>query len=605
MRASSPGGFPPLKWRGPRFNLPAPSEAIIHGSHPSAPGQSTVVRLLESLMETPLQRQAVDSLVMRQHLERISEPWFLNKVVAMVVAFVMALVLGTLAASGQIEALILVAVWVIAVLIIVFVRDYWWSPALIITALSLSTFAFDFRLTGLEVGMVILGLTFPVKLAMKTLWPAKPKMDAGLIYWALVTFVAVHAVVILFYNKIEGVSQLKNIVKAYYGALAPLVLYGLLIRYCNPKTVFRTGAILFWTWIFTAIVAIIVILLGVEMSELTDLRITVDYIDSVGALGFLRSTGPYLFIGAIAFWPVARSTRVRFLLGFATVLSVAATLLSSGRVAFFSCFVAGAFFAVVRKRLWLALPVFILLALTAGICTLKPDILYSLPEQVQRSLTPLNFSQQKTQIQTELGESDRWHQELRTESLNYWNQDTTSFYLGHGFKPWDDSIVFSNRGADINVDFDTMKRFAIEMGRTENSFSSVTNIFGLAGLVLYGAFLIQMAWRLWKGRRLSPEGSVERAICEFSFVNLVTYVMLAPLSGGVPGILLIYWALGVLAARPYLGVPEPAKPAPAPLFDRSRQVDTVRSAPFRGDPLADFSKRQSRFPAPRRGPAGG
>ena len=243
---------------------------------------------------TPQQRQAMDSLVMRQQLERISEPWFMNKVVAVAGAFVMAMILGSLAATGDIEALILVAVWVLAVLIIIFVRDYWWSPALIITAFSLSTYAVGFKLTGLEVGMVILGLTFPVKLAMKTLWPAKPKMDAGIFYWLLVTFVAIHAVTIFFYSKIDGVPQIKNIVKAYYGTLAPLVLYGMLNRYCDSKTVFRTGLVLFATWIVTSLAAIVVILLGIQLAPLTELRITVDYIDSEGALGFLRYTGPYL-----------------------------------------------------------------------------------------------------------------------------------------------------------------------------------------------------------------------------------------------------------------------------------------------------------------------
>jgi hypothetical protein len=527
---------------------------------------------------------------MRRQLERISEPWFMNKVVAVVGAFVMAIVLASLVASGQFDVLILVAVWVIALLVIVFVRDYWWTPAIVITALSLRTDAAGFMLTGLEVGMVIIGLTFPVKLAMKTLWPAKPKMDPGLFYWLLIAFVIIHAVVIFFYSKVDNDPGIKNIVKAYYGAIAPLILFGMLMRYCNSKTVFRTVVIVFGISIVTTIISIIVFVLGIQANELTGLRISVGFTDALTAPGFLRGTGPSLFVTAIAFWPAARSNLYRALLAFAGVLGIVATLYGGGRTYLLSCIMAGLFFAVVRRRFWLALPVTLAVALAVGICTLKPEILYALPDTFQRTLTPLNFSGEKTDVQSDTAISDQWHEELRSDSLAYWNYDTTSFFLGHGFKGWDESL------SDPSVDdFQARKLVAVQMGLTENMFSAITDVFGLAGLVLYMGFLIQLGGRLWKGRRLSPDGSVERAMCEFSFVSVVNSVVLAPLLGGVPGIGVVYWALGILAARPFLGVPDPAKPVAALSFDRSREIPSASRARFRGDPLAEFSKRHLRL----------
>jgi hypothetical protein len=535
---------------------------------------------------------------MRRQLERISEPWFMNKVVAVVGAFVMAIVLASLAASGQFEVLILVAVWVAAVLVIVFVRDYWWSPAIIVATSTLTTRAVGFNLTGLEVGLVVICLTFPVKLAMKTLWPAKPKMDPGLFYWALLAYVAIHAVVIFYYSKIEGEPGIQNIVKSYYGVLAPLVLFGLLMRYCNSRTVFPTVAIVFGIWIVTTIISIFVYIFNIQINELTALQLNVEFADAMVSPGFLRQSGPSLFVTAIAFWPVARSNPIRALLGFSGVLGIIATLYGGGRVAMFSCIVAALFFAVVRRRFWLAVPVVVGSVVTIGICTLEPDFIYSLPDTFQRALTPLNFSEQKTEVQSSVVESDRWHEELREDSLTYWNADTNSFFLGHGFKGWDQSLT----DPTIN-DFDGRKLVAIQMGLTENMFSAITNIFGLTGLILYAGLLIQLAWRSWEGRRLAPERSVARAMCEFSFVNLVTCIVLAPLLGGVPGIGLIYWVLGVLAARPYLAAPEPAASVAALPFDRSRQTLSVSSARFRGDPLAEFSKRQARGPFDRKGPA--
>jgi hypothetical protein len=547
----------------------------------------------------PLNRHSSeDSIAMRQQLERISEPWFMNKILAVIGALAFAMLLGWLAAGGQIEMLVLLAVWVSAVLVIVFVRDYWWAPALLVTAASLSTNAVGFRLTGLEVGMVVIAVTFPIKLAMKTLWPAKPKLDPGLFYWALLAFVIVHAIVIYFYSKINAEPGIKNIVKSYYGAIAPLVLYGMLIRYCDPKTVFRTVVILFGIWIVTTVIAIPVFLLGIEAPPLTELKINVDFTNADGAIGLLRWNGQSLFITAMAFWTAARSDRYRLLLVLVGALGIIATLLGGGRTCTFSCIVAGIFFAAVRRRLWLALPVIVLGAATVGICTVKPDILYSLPVTIQRSLTPFNFSETKTQAQEDVSASDEWHESLREESIPYWTQDTTSFWVGHGFKGWDEYL-----NDPSNAEIDLRRTIAIQMGGTENMFNAVTNIFGLTGLVLYGAFMLQLAVRLWKGRRLSPAGSVERAMCEYSFVNLVTCIGIAPLQGGVPNIILIYWALGVLAARRYLVEPEPAKAVPALPFDRSRQTFSAPSAPLPGNLLAEFSRRQSRLRFERKGRA--
>lgn len=527
-------------------------------------------------------------------VQRISEPWYITKVAAIAGSFVFAMVLAYLAATGQFGMLILVAVWVVSCLTIIFVRGYWWAPALVITALSLETHAVGFSLTGLEVGMVIVALTFPVKLAMKTLRPMKPKLDPGMFYWVLISFVIAHAVVILFYSKIESAPQIKNIVKSYYGTIAPLVLYGMLVRYCDPKTVFRTCVVLFAVWFCTVVISIPVILLGIESAPLTNLDISVAFTDAASATLNLRFVGPLLFIAAIAFWPAARSTPYRVLLAFAVFFGIVATLLSGGRLSFFSCLLASIFFAVTRNRIWLVLPLIMVMAIIAGILTVKPDVQFVLPEGIQRAVAPLNFSGQETVVQSTLNGSDDWHNELRSESLIYWNQDTTSFWLGHGFKSWDDSIM--NSAAGNEVDAHVWERFAVEMGRTENTFSSITNIFGLTGLLLYAGFLIQVAWRLWKARKASPESSVQRAVCEFSFVNLANFIFLAMVAGGVPDITVIYYVLGILAARPYIGIPEPATAAPAPAFDRSRELLAPASkSPMRGDPLTAFARRQSRF----------
>jgi hypothetical protein len=138
-----------------------------------------------------------------------------------------------------------------------------------------------------------------------------------------------------------------------------------------------------------------------------------------------------------------------------------------------------------------------------------------------------------------------------------------------------------------NVDIDHRIQLAIEMGYTENMFSSITNIYGVAGLVLYGGFLLHLLSMLFKGSKLSPPGSDARALCEFSLVNLLPAMILAGVMGYIPGLNLIYWGMGILAARPYLGplglnAPAPAVQPPAPVipaFARPAFASQVARAP--------------------------
>jgi len=416
-------------------------------------------------------------------------------------------------------------------------------------------------MSGLDIGVVILALTFPVKLAMKTLRKAEPEMDPGLFYWALVGFIVVHAAVILLYNKIEGVPSLKNIVKSYYSCLTPLVYYGLLVRYCHPRTIRPTVIVLFFIVLFVLAGAFVSRLLGIYVETFTSLQINLAWLDPQGVEGVLRGSGPALFIGSLAFWPNVRPGWGRVMVTLGAIVGIMGTLVSGGRLATVTCLAAGMFFAFVRGKIWVAIPCVLVAALVSGAITAIPELNYRLPEAIQRSLGPLNFSEQKTEIQSTTEGSDDWHRDLRNQSFDYWMMDTTSFWIGHGFKTWDQTLGNLRDSANA-VDREHMAELAIEMGITENMFSAITNIFGMTGLVLYGLFLGSVAWTLYKVCRIAPIGTYARALCEFSLINLLAQLLFCPFYGGVPGSYLFDWIVGLLAARSYLAVKKPAAEAP-------------------------------------------
>ena len=242
-------------------------------------------------------------------------------------------------------------------------------------------------------------------------------------------------------------------------------------------------------------------------------------------------------------------------------VGMVATLMSGGRLSFLLCVMAGVFFAVIRGKLWLCLPFLAMTAAFSAIISANPDIYFSMPQLIQRATAPFNFSIDGADTKEVLQASDDWHKVLREQSIPYWMQDTTSFWLGHGFKSWDPNIP---RGDISGFDYEHFVDLAIQMGLTENMFSSVTNIFGLAGLILYAAYMLHIAWQLYKGSRRSPVASFGRAACEFSLVLLLSYLILAPYAGYAPAFPMLYWVLGVIATREYIS--EKGKPSEAPLI---------------------------------------
>jgi hypothetical protein len=500
----------------------------------------------------------------------MSEPWSINRWIAIGVALVVAILFGSWAANAEYEYLALFSVWFVAAGVIVFVQDYWWAPVLVIGAFGLSTNVGGIPLSGLELGLAILCLTLPTKMAMKTLRKAEPVINPGFFFWLLFAYLLIHAVVIIAYNHTMGV-QLKNIVKAYYGAIVPLVFFGLVIRYCHLRTVGPTIVTLFATIFFTTCMAIIVFITGYAV-DFGDLHISISWLTALGAVSILRYNALYLFIFCFAYWPAARSNIVRICLGIAIAVSGFAVLLGGGRLSAATAMLAGVFFAIIRGKLWLALPFIIFTLGAATLVTFYPDALNSMPGTIQRALAPLNISSEQSQVQEDLTASDDWHRDLRNRSYDYWLTDINSFYFGHGYKSWDPTIDLTNADGMSEADQERLQELAIEMGLTENMFSSVTNIFGIVGIILYLCFLVQLWWTLFRGIRRSPSGTMARALCEFSLVLLTTQLLFMFIMGSAPGIWLIYWAIGVPAARLYLtgktaGAPE-SREAVLPAFAR-------------------------------------
>jgi hypothetical protein len=460
---------------------------------------------------------------------------------------VAAIYLGTLIGGSEMDELLMIGIALGMLSVLGFVGDYWWAPLLLISALTFRTNFLGFMMTGVDIGIVVLAVLLPLKIAIRRLRLAQPAIPLGRVFWALTAYLIVHAVVIILYSKFDGVP-LKNIIKAYYAVISPLVFYVLLIRYCRPSTVKPVAKWMFGMYAFVVAVSIPVILTGVRIPLIGSRHFMFDWTAADDAALAVRGYSPLLLAAAVAFWPASRSFLMKCLLLLGSVIAVLAALISAGRVTTIMCLAELVMFCFLRRKPWLMMPAVAVLAILSFAISANPNALYALPDSAHRALTPFNFSEHRTDIQNGAEVSNRWHEELRSESIPYWTSDLNSFFFGHGFKAWDESLDIP----EFTRYYDDAKRLAIQMGRTENAFNSITNVFGLVGLLLYGWLGFHLIVELRRARKVVPPSSFARALCDFSLVSVITFILFAPIAGGPPGINIIYWLLGILAARPML-----------------------------------------------------
>jgi hypothetical protein len=187
-------------------------------------------------------------------------------------------------------------------------------------------------------------------------------------------------------------------------------------------------------------------------------------------------------------------------------------------------------------------------------------------QNIQRALSIFLPADQQNDDETRTEGSNRWHEDLMHGAWNYANEDYRSMIFGKGYKGWDDSIdmnMFTYGAA-----YESAVRIAIRMGASETMFFSILPILGWIGVVLYYGLMIEILRRNLKVRKLCPEGSLSRSLCEYAFCLLLPTLLASPISGGIPAYDMIGWIIGFIAAEPYLVKAVPRKEI-SPMIQRN------------------------------------
>ena len=484
-------------------------------------------------------------------------------------AFSSALTLGSVAVLGAILAIVLghwiaeenwfllgVVVCVgLGAFLILRLRDNWWVLIPWMGAIGFSTTAPGFNLTGVDAAALLCFVIIAFRRAVGDIRPARPPITLNWVFVALTLYVLIHALMTVIYHHYDGGTQVKNVVKAYYQIAAPLLLVWLLTIYATPSSVRIAvfGMLLISVSVFC--VGCTLVYLQIDIPGLSNPLFNFDWAGA-GALGYIRWSSCGLLLVALCLSTVARSAFPKAACLLIVIVALVGAFLGGGRVALAGCLLALALWMGLRRNL---LPL-ILIAPVALVALLAinadPQILKDLPKTVQRSLTPFVLSEHRTEEQRATELSDMWHSDLRKESWDYWIESPIGVVLGHGYKGWNDSIDL--KSFTEGPLYESAKKTAIQMGRTERAFSSILVILGAVGVLLYFGLMLFLVARLWRLRLSSFPGSFSRAMCEFSLCMVLVSLVTSFHAGGVPSYPIITWFFGLLASREPSAVGAPA-----------------------------------------------
>jgi hypothetical protein len=448
---------------------------------------------------------------------------------------------------------ILTIVWVLAALT---ARHFWWIPLFISLGLGLTTAATGFKILGTDMAGLFALSCLLAMASMSQLSVKKGERNLGGFFFLTLLYVALHALFFCVGNYFGGDTQFKNIAKLYYSALVPLIFLLLMDRYAVPKGMsVALNTLIAMTLIFS-IVGSVMTLAGFSIQELSTDIASFSWASYEMAAGYLRWTVLPILMLCISLRDAKQTGTQKGFYTLAIAILFLGLLCGGGRIAMLGIIVFFVPWYGIRGKWrqvfiggWVLFIASALLFILGH--TIDAKQLESMPksfQNVQRSLSIFFPADQSENLKME--GSNAWHEDLVKGSWDYANEDMSTLVLGHGYKGWDDSINIAM--FTFGEAYDSAVKIAIRMGASETQFFSLLAIYGWVGVLLYYGFMIEMMRRYVKVRKICPQGSMARSLCEFSFCNIFVTMVISPLGGAIPSYNMIFWMIGFIAAKPYM-----------------------------------------------------
>jgi len=446
----------------------------------------------------------------------------------------------------------------IGLIAVLTIRQYWWIPLFLITAIGFST-SVGFQLRGTDLAAMLALAALLAMVCMGQLKSKHAESNLGVCFYILLLYVGAHAMLYGLQNYYSGDTQFKNIVKAYYGAFTPLVIIWLMDRYAHHRGmmgVLLTGTILS---VILAIVALVMHLTGYSLPLISGGALDFSWASAENAGGYLRWVIlPFLMLAVcmVSCRHLTPTSKLFYKVSISILIPI--NIFGGGRVALLSLMLFLLIWFGIRGK-WRKVIItgwFTMLTVIALIVmgyTVDGRTLQNMPESlknVQRAVSIFLPANQQNDDDTMTEGSNKWHEDLVKGSWDYAMKEPFTMIFGNGYKGWDDSIDMNM--FTFGAAYESAVQMAIRMGASETLFFSALAIFGWLGVVLYYAFMIELLRRSLRVTHLCPQGTMARSLCEFSFCSILVTIIVSPIGGAIPSFGMIYWMLGFTAAEPYL-----------------------------------------------------
>ena len=465
--------------------------------------------------------------------------------------------LGNSVGEGETSEIFMYLGLLLGIITVLTARGFWWIPLFIVGGLGFSTTAPGFKIQGVD---LMAGFAFACLIAMLSMGQLNAKKTSrnlGVFYFLTLMYVGLHAMIYGMENYFWGDTQFKNIAKAYYGALTPLVIIGLMDRFASIEGLKPATKWLVFLGVFCSLIALGLLFTGHSIPVISGGIMDFSWSSADGSVGYLRWVILPVMMIAVCMTDSSTGFQKIFYV-IASVILLGATAFGGGRI---SMVIIALFFLswIGIRRRWRQMIIagWLLLIGSGGLFLIGHSIdvrrLQEMPEalhNVQRALSIFLPKEARDESQLLVELSNQWHEDLVKEAWSYSKMDTRSLLFGHGFQGWDDSIDI--RKFTYGAAYDSAVTMAVKMGASETLFFSMLPIFGWVGVLLYYGFMIQMMMRAKRLIKLCPEKSMARSLCGFSFCNILVTVMVSPIGGAIPAYGMVYWMLGFIAAEPYI-----------------------------------------------------
>ena len=510
-------------------------------------------------------------------------------IVVIVIAAVLALIMGSQLAASDYRGLSLWVFIVVGVFYVVKLYEFSWQIILLLGFSGFSYFPLGFQIDAEHLSFLAAGTLAVMNISaggrkQQDVLPGSRLLKFFLISWIL------YGVAHFLYNYVSPYRpseySLRNSLKSYFSALAPAIV--LLYFMWRPSGIRFTRRSISSIGLIVAVSGLINVAFGIfllrigTVDEAANMWMTGIYIPVINAVPGIyigRLLGP---LSALVGWVLLTGdwrrerpfTRTLFSI-FLMFQGVALSLLSSGRGVIIISLAYIFIVCVLRRKIVTlvgAAAFGIVLIATANI--FSRQINQHAPMFVARSMQLLLFDKGSSALGS-IESSTDWRAELRSRAFDEWKTDNRTFFFGRSV------YVFNSADTRIRK---TMGGYyagmesALRRGATHNLTTDLLLQYGIIGLILYVGFFLALIRALWKAYSRSRMMADSNGLNNL-MVILISYFAVAFPMSFIAGSFLPMWLMWLMllayaALAEQLSM-ESTKVEEAPTLD-SRQLTAAK-----------------------------